>query len=349
MSARVLIIGHPGETHLGGHLMRAAAALGVDATLVDSAEAYGGSAWRRRANWWLRGHRPARLEAFTRTVVAAARDTAPDVVLATGIAPIAADGLRAIAATGVRLVDYLTDDPWNPAHRASWFFAALRTYDHVFTPRRSNLGDLEALGGPEVSYLPFGYDPDIHRPPSSLTDDDRRTYDADVMFAGGADRERVATVQPLIAAGLHVALYGGYWDRDPATRASARGFLDADGIRRAVAVARLCLCLVRRANRDGHAMRSFEVPAIGGCPLVEDTPEHRAIFGPDGDAAVYFDSPETMLREARALLAAPERRRQLAEAAHSRITQGGHTYRDRLAAILETVERARASRAALSQ
>jgi hypothetical protein len=341
MSARVLIVGHPGETHLGGHLMRAAASLGVDATIVDASAAYDGSAWRRRANWWLRGHRPARLEAFTRAVVDAAHNAAPDVLLATGLAPVTVDGLRTIAATGVRLVNYLTDDPWNPAHRAPWFFSALRAYDDVFTPRQSNLGDLRTIGASDVSYLPFGYDPDIHRPPSTLTNDDRLRYEADVMFAGGADRERVATLRPLIADGLRVALYGGYWDRDPATRASARGFLDAEGIRHAVGAARLCLCLVRRANRDGHAMRSFEVPAIGGCPLVEDTSEHRAIFGPDGDAAAYFDSPEAMVREARALLSAPERRRQLADAAHARITRGGHTYRDRLTVILETAKRGR--------
>lgn len=346
MSVRVLIVGHRGETHLGGHLMRAAVALGLDPTLVDAGDAYDGSPWRRRANWWLRGHRPARLGAFGRTVVATTRVAAPDILLATGLAPVAAEALRAIAATGVRLVNYLTDDPWNPAHRAPWFFAALREYGHVFTPRESNLADLSALAGPDVSYLPFAYDPDIHRPPSRLSDDDRQRYEADVMFAGGADRERVATVRPLIAAGLHVALYGGYWERDPLTRASARGFLDADGIRRAVTAARLCLCLVRRANRDGHAMRSFEVPAIGGCPLVEDTPEHRAIFGPDGGAAVYFDSPDAMVREARALLGAPARRRQLAEAAHARITRGGQTYRDRLTTMLETVEAARAPGAA---
>jgi spore maturation protein CgeB len=347
MSARILLVGHPGETHLGGHLMRAAAALGVDARLLDAGQAYDGPAWRRRANWWLRGHRPSRLDAFTRLVVSAAKEAPIDLVLTTGLAPVSAAGLRALSADGVPLANYLTDDPWNPAHRASWFFAALRTYDRVFSPRRANVADLTGLGGPAVSYLPFAYDPDVHRPPSTITPEDRRQYDADVMFAGGADRERVATMRPILEAGLRVALYGGYWDRHAATRASARGFLDADGIRRAATVARLCVCLVRRANRDGHAMRSFEIPAIGGCPLVEDTAEHRAIFGADGEAVAYFDSPDAMIRTARELVAAPERRRALAEAAHARITRGGQTYRDRLAAILAAMADRRATGGAL--
>jgi hypothetical protein len=338
MIARLLIVGHPGETHLGGHLMRAAAALGIDATLVDAGGAYAGAAWRRRANWWLRGHRPSRLDAFSREVVVRTQEARADLVLATGIAPVSAAALRTLSAAGVRVANYLTDDPWNPAHRASWFFDALREYDRVFSPRRANLADLAAVDGPVVSYLPFAYDPEVHHPPSTITEADRRRYEADVMFAGGADGERVATVRPLVDAGLRVALYGGYWDRYTETRASARGFLDAAGIRRAATVARLCLCLVRRANRDGHAMRSFEIPAIGGCPLVEDTAEHRAIFGADGEAAAYFDSPGAMVRTARALLDAPGRRRALAEAAHLRITQGGHTYRDRLADIVAAAE-----------
>ena len=59
-------------------------------------------------------------------------------------------------------------------------------------------------------------------------------------------------------------------------------------IRAASASAKVCLCLVRRANRDGHTMRSFEAAAIGGCILAEDTADHREIFGPEDYAARYF-------------------------------------------------------------
>src|SRR5437899_1069838 len=35
-------------------------------------------------------------------------------------------------------------------------------------------------------------------------------------------------------------------------------------------------------------MRSFEIPAIGTSMLAEDTSEHRALFGREGDAVLYF-------------------------------------------------------------
>jgi hypothetical protein len=74
--------------------------------------------------------------------------------------------------------------------------------------------------------------------------------------------------------GSPVLLAGAYWDRYPAFRAYALG------IKRALtAAAKVNLCLVRRANRDGHVMRSFEIAAIGGCMLAQDTDEHRDIFG----------------------------------------------------------------------
>ncbi len=106
------------------------------------------------------------------------------------------------------------------------------------------------------------------------------------------------------------------------------------------ASSRINLCLVRRANRDGHVMRSFEIAALGGVMLAEDTAEHRQIFGPDGQAVVYFRTPEDAVIRARALLADEAERARLSAAARQCIVAGGHTYRDRLNAMLAVASRA---------
>jgi spore maturation protein CgeB len=93
--------------------------------------------------------------------------------------------------------------------------------------------------------------------------------------------------------------------------------------------------LVRRANRDGHVMRSFEIAAIGGCMLVEDTDEHRAIFGSDGEAVRFFSTPQEAAARAKFLLADPSERTRLAAAVRARITGAPHTFRDRLITMLE--------------
>ena len=260
----------------------------------------------------------------------AARAEGVAAVLATGIAPLDVNALETLGRMAVKRLNFLTDDPWNPEHHAPWFLDALRHYDHVFTPRRANVSDLRSLRGPAVSYLPFAYDPATHHPAAPLTPDDRERFAADIVFAGGADSERVRVVAPFIEAGFNVALYGGYWDRYPATRRHARGFLDQHGLRKAIAGAHVSLCLVRRANRDGHAMRTFEVAAMGGCMLVEETPEHRQIFGSDGDAVVYFRTTDDAITTARALLRDAPRRRSLGNRVRGLVVDGGHTYAERL-------------------
>ncbi|MFZ4593442.1 MAG: glycosyltransferase family protein, partial [Verrucomicrobiaceae bacterium] len=92
--------------------------------------------------------------------------------------------------------------------------------------------------------------------------------------------------------------------------------------------------LVRRANRDGHSMRTFELAAVGGCLAVEDTTEHREIFGHEGKYVYYFTSIADLLALTSKLLADCAERQRLATAVRSHIIDGGrHTYAARLGTI----------------
>jgi spore maturation protein CgeB len=155
-----------------------------------------------------------------------------------------------------------------------------------------------------------------------------------VLFVGGCDADRLPLIGALIDAGLSVALFGGYWNRHSKTRPYWRGMADQDTIRAASAAARVCLCLVRRANRDGHVMRSFEAAAIGGCILAEDTADHRELFGPQDHAVRYFRTMAEMVQQAKMLVADAEMRRRLSFELRKRLRLGSHTYADRLAEML---------------
>jgi len=332
---RIVIVGNPDEVHVGRHLMHAAHEMGIEATLCDTRAAYAGSKIQRTVNWRLRGHRPANLRAFSQRVVETCEEREPSCVITTGIAPVDEQAMRRLGELGIRRSNFLTDDPWNEAHHAPWFTEALAHYDDVRTPRTANLTELRALGCRRVTYLPFAYAPDIHFADPPSDESERRQFDADVVFVGGADPERVEWMLPLITAGLRVALYGGYWERHKETRAAARGMADAATVRKAIGGGATALCLVRRANRDGHSMRSFEVPAIGACMLVEDTEEHRQIFGDAGQAVEYIASPDAAFERATSLLADRLERQRLSQSAHALIVSGHHTWRDRLHAMLE--------------
>ncbi len=336
MKQTLLIVGNPDSVHIGAHFLRAAEALGIETVVCDVTEAYDGPLWRNRINWWVHGRRPTRLEAFSAKVLEACRDQRPTWLLATGIAPVEESALKEIGKLDVLRLNYLTDDPWNPAHRAPWFLRAAPQYDYIFSPRRATLGDLRRLGCMSACYLPFAYAPELHFP-EAPANGERVRLASDIIFAGGADRDRVPYIEALIQAGFGVALYGGYWERYAQTAPAARGQADASMLRKAVSAAKVSLCLVRRANRDGNVMRSFELPAMGACLLAEDTEEHREIFGDDGEAVAFFQTREDMVEKLRWLLAHEDVRRRLREVAHRIITTGRNTYRDRLEAMLQQV------------
>jgi spore maturation protein CgeB len=324
------IVGNSGGTNVGESLRRAAISMGHAVLFFDTLEAWGGSRLLRALSWRFADRRPPRLGRIAAKVISGCSTAQPQVLIATGAAPLTQQVLRKLRSLGVLCINYSTDDPWNPALFASWHLRALPAYDIVFTPRHANIADFHRLGCANVHFLPFGYDHTLFGP-VELT---ASIPQCDVLFVGGADRDRVAFMQDFISTGPRPALIGNYWERYRATRPYALGHKPATVLRDLTASAKVNLCLVRRANRDGHVMRSFEIAAIGGCMLAEDTEEHRTIFGGDGDSVRYFRTPKQAAALARVLIADPTERARLAASVRACVDRGAHTYYDRLCTIL---------------
>ena len=339
VGARLLIVGNPGEEHIGSHLLDAAWDLGCHAELLDVTTAQAGPAWRRKLFWHLMGHRPANLGRFNRQLLERCASFRPDIVLVTGIAPVMGESLRAIRRLGVATADYLTDDPWNPANSARHFWSALSQFDWIFSPRHAAIPDLRAFGCRQVEYLPFAYHPAIHFLEPPPTEEIRLRYACELAIIGGADRHRIPLAEAAIESGLAVALYGGYWNKSHECRPRWRGFVHGRELRWAASTATVNLVMGRKANRDGHAMRSYEVPAMGGAMVVEDTADHRVLFGAEGEAVLYYASVDEMIGKVRALARDSNRASVMARRARMRVTRGANTYRDRLASILERLGR----------
>jgi spore maturation protein CgeB len=330
-SMRLMIVGHPGPSHVGGHLVDAARELGIEPTVVDVRGADGSRALQA-LSWRLRDRRPAGHRAFVAATLAEARRVRPSLILATGQVPLGADALRVLGENGARRVNFLTDDPFNPRLRARWFLASLGEYDALYSPRHANLAELRSASLRPVSYLPFACNPRQHHPDDAA---EPSVHDR-LLFIGGADDDRAAILREVVSSGVAVTLIGGYWDRYRDLRGSHLGFAGPETINRVTRSAHACLILVRRANRDGHVMRSFEAAAAGGCLLVEDTADHRELYGEDGTSALFFRTPADIVERVRWLFTHPEARRRLADHARHRIgLTAGHTYTDRLRRIIE--------------
>lgn len=333
---RLLLVVNPDVIHIGGHLKQAAEDLNIGFRLCDSMQAFYAPYFLKQFNWRFLGHRPVCLGNFSQRVLSICKEFQPKLLISTGLAPIEAGVLAKIGELGIKRINYLTDDPFNNVHKAMWFMKGLVFYDYIFSPRRSNIEELEKIGCQKVTYLPFAYNPHVHYPEPPSTAEERLKFDADIVFIGGADTDRIPYISALIKAGFKIGLYGTYWDRFLKTRTHNRGYADCQVLRKAISSAKIALCLVRRANRDGHSMRSFEVPAIGACMLTEDTAEHREIFGKDDENVVYFKDSNEMIRKAKFLIENNIERKRLADSAHALILKGRHTYKDRLITMLES-------------
>src|SRR5262249_48145762 len=114
----LLVVGATGGTNVGESLFVAAKELGLRVQLLDIRDAMRGPWPFVKGCWHLLGHRPARLATFSRKVVATCEGTRPRWLLSTGIAPVNEPAVRALNQLGVRTLNFLTDDLWNPAHRA---------------------------------------------------------------------------------------------------------------------------------------------------------------------------------------------------------------------------------------
>ncbi len=182
---KLALVGNEGGTNVGCSFLKAAEELGLPTRFLDARRASAAPRLLAAFNWRIRGHRPTHLRNFSRELVDTCQRFRPKFLLCTGLAPVEAIALEQIGQIKIRRLNYLTDDPWNPAQRAPWFLRALPHYDTVFSTRHSNLDDLRAAGCTRVEYLPFGFDPSLFFPEAPVNQSERDRLSCDVVFAGG--------------------------------------------------------------------------------------------------------------------------------------------------------------------
>jgi spore maturation protein CgeB len=306
---------------------------------VDEAELLVGGGFVGRGARRLLRH-PLGYRALNRALIECASRFRPDIVLVCKGAFVSPVTLASIkAGTEAQLLNYATDDPFNPINNTRDLVESIPLYDLYACTKRNIMRDVRQAGSREVIYVSFGYKPSIHFPEPPANTEEAERFNSDVVFIGGGDQDRFPYLRALVGEipGLNLHLYGGYWDRDPALARYHRGFAYGREFRLALSGAKIALNLVRHANRDGHVMRTFEIPACGAFMLAERTEEHLELFSENEEAA-YFESADEMVDKVRYYLGHDSERRCIAEAGHRRVVDGRHTYGHRLVEIIKAAE-----------
>ena len=275
---------------------------------------------RRSWEWW----------GFQRRLLDQIRTLRPKLVLVTGVLPLHPSVMNKIKEEGGRIANYLTDDPWNPIHRRRSFLRNLHLYDHIFSTKQALRGQLEKAGTPSTSWLPFAYDPALHHPPIQSS----ALPAADVLFIGTGATERLPWLEALqdlpgVVRRIHGNNWNGLnipgWDLCPA--ATGEDYCNA------IYGAEIVLGLLRQANGDLSTDRSYEIGAIGGCGLYQDSREHRDLI-PNYPDEGFFSTAVQLRERVEHLLMNPNLRKQLREIGSEALRQADHTYSARLKTML---------------
>jgi spore maturation protein CgeB len=332
---RLLLVGDGRPYHLGGFFRQALDQLDYEYLFVDEATYFEKTTFLHRIANRLIG-RPLGYAAFNHAVLESVRRLRPHVVLVikgSYLNPEVLKSLKALA--GSILVNYSTDDPFNRNASTKDIVDAIPLYDIIATPRRANMADFQLAGAQNLVHVRFGYDPKLHYPEEPLLSDDVARWKSDVVFIGGADRDRIEYLEAIAdLPDVDLRLYGGYWNRYPKLQPHYGGFALGRDYRLALSGSKLAICLVRRANRDGHVMRTFEIPACGTFMLAERTEEHLNLFRED-EEMVCFTSANEMVEKIRFYLTNENKRLEISQKGFQIITEGKHTYKDRFMQLLQ--------------
>lgn len=260
----------------------------------------------------------------------------PDLLLVVNgnlISPAALQTIR--HKTKAILFHFYGEDFFNPLNTKKTLRRSIYYYDHLFTTKTFNVPELTKIGLDNVSFIPCGYIPDSHFP-VTITEADYLEYGSDLSFVGTFEAERASTLAQLKHFNLRI--WGSDWHKAN-KKLGVRKSLEyravyCEEMSRVFNASKVNLAFLRKANRDRHDQRTFEIPACGGFELSERTDEILGFFQ-EGKEIECFSSVEELREKAAYYIEHEAQRRQIAAAGLERVRRSQYSYTDHIQTILK--------------
>jgi hypothetical protein len=222
---------------------------------------------------------------------------------------------------------------------------AMPEYDWIFTTKSFGPRDLADLFSVKnCSYLPHGYDPDVHKPRSPGSTEEESQYGCDLSFIGGwsAGKEAVLTAIATALPDLSVKIWGSRW-QNVAKGSSLAPFIQHRDIYSpayalGVGGSKINLAMVHErvagaSSGDLITSRTFHIPACGGFMLHRRTPDLKEIFEEGVECAAFDDASEAV-EQIKRFLGDEKARRAIAENGRRKV-QSAHSWDHRAKTILD--------------
>lgn len=278
---------------------------------------------------WLRGVRrfldSALVREFNRQLLSDMDSLAPDVMVVYKGEAVDPNTLRVARQQGICClnvypdVSVFTHGPRIPE--------CMPLYDHIFTTKSFGARDLhEHFGLTNVTFLPHGFDPEVHRPFDSRSPLNE-SLTCDVSFIGTWSPKKEALLHHVLTQvkGAAVKIWGARWDlaKSAAVRANAvgrhiMGILYPMAVQHTlVNVAILSEARTGSSSGDKTTSRTFNIPAAGGFMLHERTDELLQFFEEGKEIACFEDANE-LADKVKYYIEHPEERERIRLAGHRR-------------------------------
>lgn len=233
---------------------------------------------------------------------------------------------------------HYTPDAAFRANRTRHFSSALPVYDLVVTTKAYEVDEYRRLGARELLFQYQGFDPAVTRPVEASAEE-RRRFEADVVFVGGYARGREKFLLPIAELGVDLAIWGGQnWREVEELRPFFRGGpVGGREYSLALGCAKIALGLLSPVVPDLSTTRTFEIPACGAFLLAPRTREHQDVFKEDSEA-VFFESSDELVEKIRYYLGHDEARARVAEAGRRRCWHSGYRTEDRMREVMVRAE-----------
>jgi hypothetical protein len=283
---------------------------------------------------WIWGAWPARVR--QRDLNAAIRRISPDAIIVVKGVGILGTTIRRWKRAGMRVVNLFPDNPFDAMGATPFgptLLDQLRACDRVFVHDRFAAGQLCQLGV-RAEFIAFARDPALHD--RSMVDGTASNHPK-IAFVGNPDPERVAYLRAI--ADLDLGLWGNWeWAQlrrgDPLAGCVKGAELMGQHMTTCLGAAQLSINILRRSQKTGHNMRTFESPASGTCTVSERSNAVLELMK-DGVEVSTFASPQELRQICLRLLADGPLRAGVGEAGWRRVE--GETYERRAAQLLEAI------------
>lgn len=222
---------------------------------------------------------------------------------------------------------------------------ALPFYTGVFATKNVNVEELRSVNS-NIEFLQFAYSAEIHIPPTGELLEEIE-FDSDVTFVGSCYPSRLKLLE-FLAENLNpkykISVYGRGWRNSVKSEKLLKCIhdrvLNYHEMSKVIYYSKVNIGFLCKENRDDHTQRTFEIPAIGGLLLAEDTPRHRDYYD-DFSEAVFFDvnDKSDFMAKVDLLLNNSSMLKKIRENGNSKVKKIAATYEDRMIFILSCVRK----------